>query len=173
MRPRPRVAAEASGAILEVPVRSRVIAPIRPTAAAMGIAPLPPTVATPAEAVACPVIAPARRTAAAMGTAPLPPTVATPAEAAACPVIAPARRPAAAGTAPLLPREGALAVVAAVPAAAEALTADAASTAIVRFVPRRLGPGMPGPAEAPAPRCGAGASVCQPGCPVSKRLRRK
>jgi hypothetical protein len=132
MRPGPRVAAEASGAILEVPVRSRVIAPVRPTAVAARTAPLRPTVATPAEAAACPVIAPAHRTAA--GTAPLRPiaplllTVATSAAAAACPVTAPAHRTAAAGIAPLLPREGAMAVVAAVPAAAEAPTAGAAST---------------------------------------------
>src|ERR1039458_7229424 len=116
MRPGPRVAAEASGAILEVPVRSRVLAPIRPTAAAADTARLPLTVATPAAAAACPVIAPARPTAA--GIVPLRPiarlrpiaplllTVATPAEAAACPVIALARRTAVAGIAPLLPREG-------------------------------------------------------------------
>ena len=70
MRPRPRVAAEASGAILEVPVRSRVIAPVRPTAAAVGTARLLPTVAASAEAAKCPVFAPARRPAAA-GIAPL------------------------------------------------------------------------------------------------------
>src|ERR1019366_5530457 len=125
MRPRPRVAAEASGAILEVPVHSRLLAPIRPMAAAVRTAPLPPTAATPVAAAARPAIAPARRTAAVVGTAPLLPMVATPAEAAARPAIAPARRTAAVvGTAPLLP----VAVVVAVPAAAEAPTADAASS---------------------------------------------
>src|ERR1035438_5122513 len=142
MRPRPRVAAETSGAILEGPVRSR--APVRPTAeaatrpviapahrTAAGIAPLLPTVATTAEAAARPVIAPARHTAA--GIAPLLPMVATTAEAAARPVIAPARRPAAADIAPLLLREGA-AVVAAVPAAAaeEAPTAGGARRRLAR-----------------------------------------
>ena len=121
---------------MEVPVHSRVLAPIRPTAAAVRTAPLLPTAATTAEAAARPAIAPAHRTAAA-GIAPLLPMVATPAEAAACPAIAPAHRLAAAGIAPLLPREGArvvvavvasTAVVAAVPtAAAEALTAGTAS----------------------------------------------
>src|ERR1019366_5482006 len=100
---------------MQVPVRSRVIAPAHRTVAAVGIAPLLPMVATPAQAALCPLIVPAHRTAA--GIAPLLPMVATPVEAAACPAIAPARRPAAADIAPLLLREGALAVVVAVPAA--------------------------------------------------------
>src|ERR1019366_8102347 len=99
------------------------IAPAHRTVAAVGIAPLLPMVATPAQAAVCPVIAPAHRTAA--GIAPLLPMAATPVEAAAC-----------ADIAPLLPREGALAVVVAVPAAvvvavpaaAEAPTAGAASS---------------------------------------------
>ena len=153
MRPRPRVAAEANGAILEVPVHSRLLAPIRPmaaeaaarpaiapahrTAAAVRTAPLLPMAATTAETAACPAIAPARRPAAAVRTAPLLPMVATTAEAAVRLVIAPARRPAAAaGTAPLLPRE---AVVAAVPAAAaEAPTAGGARVPPPRYWDRSV-----------------------------------